>query len=247
VRVGPETAKLGIDPRCYAALVGLLYDVHGNLPALEAVLADARETGVGRWIVGGDVVLFGAWPAETVARLRELESAAWLRGNTDRWLVDDSDWPDGAGWAAEDCLAALDDAVVDQLANLPFDIREGERLYVHASPVSDMRSFFPEPSDDEDELLDSIPAEVDLCVFGHTHLPFARQGRDELLVNPGSVGMPLDGDPRAAWAVIDDDGRVEHRRVAYDHERSAAALGERFGDKEWTKALAERVRNARFS
>ena len=226
-------------------MVGLLYDVHGNLPALEAVLADARETGVGRWIIGGDVVLFGAWPAETVARLRELESAAWLRGNTDRWLVDDSDRPDGATAAAEDCVNALDDAVTEQLATLPFDIRDGARLYVHASPASDMRSFLPEPSDDEEELLDLIPADVDLCVFGHTHLPFARQGRDALLVNPGSVGMPLDGDPRAAWALIADDGRIEHRRVAYDHERSADALTERFGDKEWTRALAERVRNAR--
>ena len=53
-------------------MLGLLYDVHGNLPALEAVLGDAREVGVGRWIVGGDVALFGAWPAETLARLREL-------------------------------------------------------------------------------------------------------------------------------------------------------------------------------
>jgi putative phosphoesterase len=228
-------------------LVGLLYDVHGNLPALEAVLADARETAVDRWIVGGDVVLFGAWPAETYARLRELNGAEWLRGNTDRWLTDDSDRPDGAGWAAEDCVAALDDAAVTALTQLPFDIRDGATLYVHASPASDMRSFLPEPSDEEEELLDSIPGDVELCVFGHTHLPFARQGRDSLLVNPGSVGMPLDGDPRAAWALIGDDGKVEHRRVAYDHERSAGALVERFGDKEWTQALADRVRNARFS
>src|SRR4051812_42924499 len=247
VSVGPETAKLAIDPRCYAALVGLLYDVHGNLPALEVVLADARETGVERWIVGGDVVLFGAWPHETVARLHDLENARWLRGNTDRWLTDDSDRPDGAGWAAEDCVEALDDATIAELTGLPFDVREDTTLYVHASPAGDMRSFLPEPGGDEEELLDSIPGDVELCVFGHTHLPFARQGRDALLVNPGSVGMPLDGDPRAAWALVDDDGRVEHRRVAYDHERSAAALAERFGDKEWTRALAERVRNARFS
>src|SRR3954452_10406917 len=75
------------------ALLGLLYDIHGNLPALEAVLGDARGLDVERWIVGGDVVLFGAWPAETVARLRELDEADWLRGNTDRWLIDDSDRP----------------------------------------------------------------------------------------------------------------------------------------------------------
>jgi putative phosphoesterase len=228
-------------------LIGLLYDVHGNLPALEAVLGDARDVGVGRWVVGGDVVLFGAWPAETVARLRELADAAWLRGNTDRWLVDGSDRPDVATGAAEDCLAALDDATVRELAGLPFDVAEGDTLYVHASPTSDMRSFLPQPGDDEDELLAGVPGGVRRLVFGHTHLPFARTAGDVELVNPGSVGMPLDGDPRAAWAVIGDDGLIEHRRVAYDHERSAAALAERFGEKDWTAALAERVRAARMT
>ena len=62
-------------------------------------------------------------------------------------------------------------------------------------------------------------------VFGHTHLPFAREaGSGTALANPGSVGMPFDGDPRAAYAVLHDDGRVEHRRVAYDHLSSAAAV-----------------------
>src|SRR3954454_24395471 len=103
------------------AVIGLLYDVHGNLPALEAVLDDARGLGVGRWIVGGDVVLFGAWPAETVARLRELGDADWLRGHTDRGLAADSDRPPPAPDAAADCVAALDEATVRELAGLPFD------------------------------------------------------------------------------------------------------------------------------
>jgi putative phosphoesterase len=225
----------------------LLYDVHGNLPALEAVLGDARELGVGRWIVGGDVVLFGAWPAETYARMRELADAAWLRGNTDRWLRDDSDRPPVASAAAEACRGALSENTVDELAGLPFDAREGDALYVHASALNDMRSFFPEPGDDEDELLDAVPGGTRRLVFGHTHLPFAREAGGIELVNPGSVGMPLDGDQRAAWAVIHDDGRIEHRRVAYDHEHAAAALAERFGDSEWTQTIAGRVRNARFS
>jgi putative phosphoesterase len=227
-------------------LIGLLYDVHGNLPALEAVLGDARSLDIGRWIVGGDVVLFGAWPADTVARLRELQDADWLRGNTDRWLVDDSDRPEVASAAAADCVSALDDATVRELAGLPFDVGADDELFVHASTVSDMRSFLPEPGDDEGELLEAIPAGTRRLVFGHTHLPFARTAGDVELVNPGSVGMPLDGDHRAAWAVIHDDDRVEHRRVAYDHERSAAALVERFGEQAWTSALAERVRAARM-
>jgi len=228
-------------------MLGLLYDVHGNLPALEAVLGDARALGVHGWVVGGDVVLFGAWPAETMARLRELADASWLRGNTDRWLDDDADRPPVATAAAEDCRAALDAAAVRELVELPFEVREGEELYVHASAASDMRSFMPQPADDEDELLEAIPGGVALLVFGHTHLPFVREARGVRLANPGSVGMPLDGDRRAAWAVVHDDGRVEHRRVGYDHERSAASLVDRFGDKEWTRTIAGRVRNARFS
>src|SRR4051812_4761457 len=75
-------------------VLGLLYDVHGNLPALEAVLDDARALDVGRWIVGGDVALFGPDPAGAVARLRDLADAAWLRGNTDRWLAEEPE----PGW-----------------------------------------------------------------------------------------------------------------------------------------------------
>ena len=73
-------------------VIGLLYDVHGNLPALEAVLADARETGAERFVLGGDYASFGAWPRESVERLRELD-ATWIRGNVDRWLLDRGDAP----------------------------------------------------------------------------------------------------------------------------------------------------------
>jgi diadenosine tetraphosphatase ApaH/serine/threonine PP2A family protein phosphatase len=227
-------------------LLGLLYDVHGNLPALEAVLEDAREVGVGRWIVGGDVALFGAWPVETVSRLRELADAAWLRGNTERWLADDSDRPPLASAAAADCADALGDDTVRDLVELPFDVAEGGALYVHASAASDMLSFFPQPADHDEELLGAVPDGVRRLVFGHTHLPFTRSAGGVELVNPGSVGMPFDGDPRAAWAVVADDGRVEHRRVAYDHDRSAAALPERFAGASWTETVAARIRAARM-
>src|SRR6478672_10597310 len=135
-------------------MVGLLYDVHGNLAALEAVLGDARSLDVGRWIVGGDVALFGPQPAESVARLRDLAGAAWLRGNTDRWLAEppEPDWAPGVA-ARRD----LGDATADELAALPFDVREADALYVHASTINEMRSFMPQPADDEDELLDAIP------------------------------------------------------------------------------------------
>jgi putative phosphoesterase len=225
-------------------MIGLLYDVHGNLPALEAVLEDAQATGVRRWVVGGDVALFGPFPAETVARLRALQNAAWLCGNTDRWITD----PPGdevMESAAASCRPALGDDIAQELGALPFSIRDGATLYVHAGPTDDMTSFQPEPADDEPELLAAVPEDVRTLVFGHTHLAFARRAGDVLLVNPGSVGMPLDGDQRAAWAVQHDDGRIEHRRVVYDHEGAAAALEERFGDAPWVELIAGRLRRAR--
>src|SRR3954452_10150181 len=104
-------------------VLGLLYDVHGNLPALEAVLGDAR--GVERWIVGGDVALFGPFPDETVARLRELAGATWLRGHTDRSLAEPPE-PGGApGIAARE---ARGNEVADVPASLPFDVRAGDVL-----------------------------------------------------------------------------------------------------------------------
>src|SRR3954463_5346959 len=85
------------------AMLALLYDIHGNLPALEAVLADLERRDVDRYLLGGDMAPFGAWPAETVARLRELDGAVWIRGNTERWLLDPppSEQPNGA--AADGC------------------------------------------------------------------------------------------------------------------------------------------------
>jgi diadenosine tetraphosphatase ApaH/serine/threonine PP2A family protein phosphatase len=219
-------------------VLALLYDVHGNLPALDAVLADARVQDARRYLVGGDVALFGPWPAETVARLEQLADATWIRGNADRWLVDRSDAPPPAVAAAEVCVPLLGETTAAELAELPFDAVVGDTRFVHASPVSDVRSFFPEPLEDEPELVGGVTERR--LVFGHTHLPFQRQGPEGIdLVNPGSVGMPLDGDLRAAWALIHDDGRVEHRRVTYDHEPVVAAVRERYDDPPWLVRFAE--------
>ena len=75
-------------------MLALVYDVHGNLPALEAVIADAEAAGVEGWVLGGDYALFGGWPAETVERLRALERASWIRGNGERWTADPGAAPD---------------------------------------------------------------------------------------------------------------------------------------------------------
>jgi diadenosine tetraphosphatase ApaH/serine/threonine PP2A family protein phosphatase len=230
-------------------VLALLYDVHGNLPALEAVLADAAEQGTERFLLGGDYALFGAWPSETMMRLERLPRATWIRGNVDRWL---SDPPEGAGQPAEGaipaCREALGADVVQRLAGLAEQAVIGDTRYCHASPVSDLRSFLPEPLPEDAELLAEVRERR--LVFGHTHLAFTRvaEGPDGPveLVNPGSVGMPLDGDHRAAYAVVHDDGRIEHRRVVYEHAASAAALRERYGDAQWVQIIAGRLERAAF-
>jgi diadenosine tetraphosphatase ApaH/serine/threonine PP2A family protein phosphatase len=141
------------------------------------------------------------------------------------------------------CAAELGEELVAELGALPAQVVLDGIRYCHASPVSDMRSFLPDPADDEDELLAGVAERR--ITFGHTHLAFARRRIDGTeLVNPGSVGMPFDGDHRAAYAVLTADGRVELRRVGYDHEASAAAVRERFGDAAWAVRSERRLRAA---
>jgi diadenosine tetraphosphatase ApaH/serine/threonine PP2A family protein phosphatase len=225
--------------------LALLYDVHGNLPALRAVLDDARGAGATGFLLGGDYALFGPWPVETLAALRELD-ADWIRGNGERWTASPADAPDDAVVqdAIAACRQALGEGTVAELARLPETLTREGTLYCHGSPGSDVRSFFPQPADDEDELLEGVDQQR--LVFGHTHLPFRRTAAGGVeLVNPGSVGMPFDGDPRAAYAVIEDDGGIDHRRVSYDHMASAAAVRERF-EGEWTETVARRIERAAF-
>jgi putative phosphoesterase len=218
----------------------LVYDVHGNLPALEAVLQDAGD--VDRFILGGDFTLFGGWPLETIERLRELP-ALWIRGNGERWTADPADTPENPilPGAIDAARGALGSQLVADLASLPFSATDGDTLICHGSPVSDVRSFAPEPGPEDEELLDRTTATR--LIFGHTHLPFARTAHGIELINPGSVGLPFDGDTRAAYALIHDDGTVEHRRVTYDHHASAAKLRASGGD--WAETVARRIEQAR--
>ena len=223
-------------------MTALLYDIHGNLPALEAVLADVEREGEERFVLGGDYALFGAWPTETVGLLRELD-AVWIRGNGERWTASPDEAPEVARGAAEKCAEMLGEELVNDLAALPETYAEGETMFCHGSPKSDVRSFLPEPADDEGELLEGVQQAC--LVFGHTHLAFARRSESGVhLVNPGSVGMPFDGDPRAAWAVLNEDGTVEHRRVDYDRAASAAAVRQVLGEAGEVPAL--RIERATF-
>jgi diadenosine tetraphosphatase ApaH/serine/threonine PP2A family protein phosphatase len=225
-------------------MLAVLYDIHGNLPALEAALADADSAGADRYFLGGDYTALGAWPVETLARLRELPHADWIRGNWERWLPDMGAAPDIAfvqnagAWARQE----LSDGDIAELSQLPATCSIDGTLFSHGSPVSDMRSFMPEPADDEHELMDG--ATERRLVFGHTHIQFRRQGEDAVdLVNPGSVGLPFDGDTRAAYALVSDDGELELRRVEYDNESVAAAIRERLPDN-FAEDLALRIDDA---
>jgi diadenosine tetraphosphatase ApaH/serine/threonine PP2A family protein phosphatase len=224
-------------------VLAILYDVHGNLLALEAVIADAEQAGAERYILGGDYALFGPWPAETVGRLHDLD-ATWIRGNGERWTAGPADAPDND--VVQGAIAAtredLGEGIVEQLAALPEQYAAGDARYCHASPISDVRSFFPEPGEDEAELLGDV--HEDRLVFGHTHLQFRRRAAEggTELVNPGSVGMPFDGDPRAGYGLVGDDGEIELRRISYDHERSAAAVRDRFPG--FGETVARRIERA---
>ncbi len=218
-------------------MLALLYDIHGNLPALEAVLADAGDAG--ELLLGGDYATAGAWPRETVERLKELENATWIRGNADRWLADRHDAPAPIDEIAARTAELLGDELVADLVELPEQTEIGDTLYCHASPLSDMQSFGAEPGPLDNDLLEGVSAKR--VVFGHTHVQFQRTGVNGIdLLNPGSVGMPWDGDHRAAYAVIDGE-HVDCRRVEYDWEASVAAVRERVGE-----LPARRMELARF-
>ena len=180
-------------------MLGVLYDIHGNLPALERVLEEAGQLDIDRWLLGGDYGTPSPWPDETLARLKELPNATWIRGNGERWLREPPlDRPEVM--ATYDLFrGSLSEDVVAWLYALPTQAELDGILYVHGSPLSDVESFAPEREESEERLLDGVRDRT--VVFGHSHQQFRRAGPDgTYLVNPGSAGMPLDGDTRGAWA-----------------------------------------------
>jgi diadenosine tetraphosphatase ApaH/serine/threonine PP2A family protein phosphatase len=228
-------------------MLAILYDVHGNRPALEAVLDDAHGAGADQFLLGGDYSAFGTWPVESVELLRALgDRATWIRGNWERWQGDPGALPDSpiVQGAAHWVCHQLGPELVDQLSALPAQATIGDTLFVHGSPLSDIEPFGPEPDPEgDDQALAGVAQRR--VVFGHSHLQFSRRTTSGIeLVNPGSVGEPWDGDVRAAYALLDDQDVITLRRVAYDVEAAATAV-ERIGEP-WATVTAERLRTARF-
>jgi putative phosphoesterase len=201
--------------------VAALYDVHGNLPALEAVLAEAADADL---IVAGGDVAEGPFPAETVERLRaEGDRVRWLRGNVERELVEQPPLQEGGPppFELEPLVAALSDKQVDFLYGLPERIELdlpglGHVLFCHATPQNDLDMVTPLTPDERlRRILEGVSADV--VVVGHTHIQEDRHVRDVRWVNAGSVGMAYEDERGAYWVLLGPD--VELRRTDYDATR----------------------------
>lgn len=205
--------------------IGLLSDVHANLPALEEVLRDLRGRGVDVLLHAGDVVGYNPFPNEVI-EVFQREEIRTILGNHDRAvLTGDNYWFNSvAATALRWTRACLESSSVSYLRSLKprmeLEIGGSKLLVVHGSP-EDADEYIYEGDLREDIL----PPGFDALVMGHTHVPFVRRLAGALVVNPGSVGQPRDGDPRASYALLDvGQGHGELRRVEYDARRVVRAI-----------------------
>ena len=208
--------------------VAALYDIHGMAVPLEAVLAEIDD--VDAVLIGGDAVA-GPQPAETLALLRGLELPThWIRGNGERALGPDATGAVMGGEAAEAALRFTSSQLSEEdqrwLVELPESLKLdvdglGETLFCHASPRNDLDIITPGTPDSRfDTLLEGVSERV--VVAGHTHMQDDRRVDGVRWINPGSVGMPYEGEVAAFWAVLGPD--VEFRKTPFDTDRSAEAL-----------------------
>lgn len=211
-------------------MVAALYDIHGNLPALEAVLRDVRRSGATRVVVGGDV-LPGPMPTECLATLAALDLAVdYISGNGDRTVAE------LMGGKTPASLPAAAQAVVrwtaDQLGaehrrqismwqpSLTMTTGLGDAFFCHATPRNDSEIFTAlTPSDAVARAFATVGSAIAVC--GHTHMQFDRRVGLLRILNAGSVGMPY-GAPGAFWLLIGD--RVDLRYTEYDLESAADRL-----------------------
>ncbi|MGA7670240.1 MAG: metallophosphoesterase family protein [Nitrolancea sp.] len=217
--------------------IAIISDVHGNIHALDAVLADLDATGPFDEIVyAGDIAFNGAFPSECIDRIRERGYRA-VRGNTDEALVEMAKGPSYEMSVTDDAqrhtpaLQVLDRWANDRLSTEQIDFLAGWPLRIdiqgsdrktlticHATPWSAHVTVFGDSNEDvARQMLDHADSQA-VC-YGHIHVQYRREIDNRLLCAVGSIGAPFDGDPRAAYAVMTNDGAgwdVEFRRVAYD-------------------------------
>jgi predicted phosphodiesterase len=196
--------------------VALISDVHGNLPALEAALAEIEAAGLDRIVVGGDLV-WGPLPRGTLERLMALDGALFVRGDADRDVVDREG--EVSEWVADLLTPQQLEFLAAQPETLSLEIDGlGPTLFCHGSPRSD-RDRITVGSAETKVLgwLEGVQERVVVC--GHTHAQFDRLFGPWRVVNPGGLGLQF-GPRGAAWAILGPD--VEMRLASYDAEAAAA-------------------------
>jgi putative phosphoesterase len=225
--------------------IAILADIHGNLTALDAVLADLRQQKPDVIYHGGDLPYGGSHPAEVIDCIVQ---AGWkgVLGNTDEMLWDTSARPaleasapklkplfkvlfDLAGPATKQMIAP---SRLEWLRALPTELRHDNLVLMHASPGNLWRA--PMDTTDDTELENTYnQMRAEIVVYCHIHRPFIRKVGNMTICNTGSVGAPYDGDPRASYLMI-DDGQPSIHRVAYDVEKEVGRLlASDYPLKEW--------------
>jgi predicted phosphodiesterase len=204
--------------------VAALYDVHGNLPALEAVMSDPRLAGADVIVSGGDLVL-GPFPAECLDMLEADGRVRFLMGNGDREAVElsaDDQLGEAARWCNERLGPERSSGVERWPATVELDVPGlGAVLFCHATPSSDLPILTrATPEDDVAQELGDVAAGVVVC--GHTHVQYDRHVGRTRLVNAGSVGMPYEGSAHARWALLRPEG-VDLFATPYDAEAALDA------------------------
>jgi putative phosphoesterase len=210
--------------------VAVLSDIHGVLPALEAVLNEPDVASAERIVLTGDIAA-GPQPVEVLDRLLDLgDRVVWVRGNADRELVELArggtiDIPDPiAPWAA----AQLSRDHVDLLTHLPHPVTLaldgfGDVVFCHGTPRDDNEVVLVDTRLERwAAVLADLPEQVTTVVCGHTHMPFLRLAHRRQIINPGSVGMPY-GSQGAHWALL-TNGAVSLRRTIFDPAAACAAI-----------------------
>ncbi len=223
--------------------IALLADIHGNNIALEAVLSDlSAQAPVDHLIILGDLFVFGPEPNEVFDTLKLLPNARYILGNTDRYLLEKKYpiQPNGGSW--QDSLLAsfqwttecINPEAVEFLTDIPthqiVDVDLWRLLVVHGSPRSDEEGLTMKTTA-ADLAKMGVPPGTSVLAAGHTHIPIDCIIDGVRVVNCGSIGLPFDGIPRAAYSIITKqphgETQVDIRRVDYDIERAVKQLEDR--------------------
>ena len=223
--------------------IAFISDIHSNIHALSAVIEEIEKENVDEIYCCGDIVGYNAFPGECIELVDKYVKAS-VRGNHDHATINgDTSWFNEYGVAGINyCRKVLSDEKIKFLESLPTHLhfnREGIKFYmVHGSPRNELFEYiFPSTSEETFEEF-SISVDANVVVLGHTHIPMKRKIGETLFLNPGSVGQPRDGNPKASFVIFDCKNKeAVFRRVNYNIEEAKRAII----DKGLPLLLAERL------